>query len=109
MMTQFLDIAPWPGHSGHPRRHRDPKKPKPVTEKDTIAKDTVAKDTQIVVMPANDSVPANESVSATLPVNSAASVVTTSGTPWGIMLVLAVLVLCFGALFAFRRSFTKKR
>lgn len=97
-MTQFLDIAPWPGHSKHPKH-----------PKDTIAKDTVVKDTQIVVIPANDSLPADDSVSTTLPVNSAASVMTTSGTPWGIMLVLAVLVLCFGALFAFRRSFTKKK
>ena len=109
MMTHYLDIAPLPGHPRHPKTPRGPKQPKPVNEKDTLAKDTAAKDTQIVVMPVNDSLPANESVSAALPVNSAASVMSTSGTPWGIMLVLAVLVLCFGALFAFRRYFAKKR
>ena len=103
MTTQFLDVIV-PGHPRHPRHPKNPTLPK-----DTVVKDTVAKDTSVII-PANDSVLESDSASITVPVaTSVNDVMSASGTPWSIIIVLAVLVLCFGALFTFRRSFSKKR
>jgi len=101
MTTQFLDIIV-PGHPRHPRHPKHPTLPK-----DTIEKDTTAKDTSVVV-PANDSVPQTDSLSISVPANSVNQVMSASSTPWSVIIVLAVLVLCFGALFTFRRYFGKK-
>ena len=98
MMTQFLDIIV-PGHPRHPKHPKFPK--------DTIEKDTTVQDTSVVV-PANDSVPVADSLSISVPANSVNQVMSASSTPWGVIIVLAVLVLCFGALFTFRRYFGKK-
>ena len=103
MTTQFLDII-IPGHPRHPKGPKNPTLPK-----DTILKDTVAKDTSVII-PANDSVPESDSASITVPVAASVNdVMSASGTPWSIIIVLAVLVLCFGALFTFRRYFAKRR
>ena len=94
MTTQFLDIIV-PGHPRHPRHPKHPTLPK-----DTIEKDTTAKDTSVVVP---------DSLSISVPANSVNQVMSASSTPWSVIIVLAVLVLCFGALFTFRRYFGKKQ